>query len=33
MPWNMAIYLVLAVVLGVNLGVAFMALMAARNQD
>ena len=33
MPWNMVLYLVVAVAFGVNLGVAFMAIIAARDQD
>jgi hypothetical protein len=33
MPWNMVLYLLLAVAFGVNLGVAFMAIFAGRDQD
>jgi len=33
MPWNMLLYIVLAIVFGVNLGVAFMAILAGRDQD
>jgi hypothetical protein len=33
MNFNMAVYLILAVALGVNLGVALMALLAARDQN
>jgi hypothetical protein len=33
MSWHIAIYLVLAVAFGVNLGIAFMAILAARGED
>ena len=33
MPWTMVLYVVVAIMIGVNLGITFMAIIAGRDPD